>query len=167
MYEVVVSIPKGLVHDLLLNSILIFGVTRNKNWSVQLSISTELIADILGQYRFQMNKFTYGTAYSSRYADALLQSTNDTLHQLYSLLLEPIASRFTEKNVVIIPHGLLHYVPFHALFDGTHYLLESHTVSYAPSATILYRMMTQPDNRRLTAPLIIGLADDTIPYAQN
>lgn len=148
-------------------SILIFGVTSDKNWSAQLSISTERIADIVGQYRFQMNKFTYGTAYSSRYANALLHSTNDTLHQLYNLLLEPISSRFTEKNVIIIPHGLLHYVPFHALFDGTHYLLESHTISYAPSATILYRMMTQPDKRRLTAPLIIGLADDTIPYAQN
>jgi CHAT domain-containing protein len=149
------------------DSILVFGVTARKNWSVQLSIATDLIADILGQFRFQMNKFTYGAAYSSRYASALLGSTNDTLQQLYSLLLEPIASRLNHKNLIIIPHGLLHYVPFHALFDGRRYLLESQTISYAPSATVLYRMLTHPDKRGLTAPLIIGLADETIPFAQN
>ncbi|MBE2220399.1 MAG: CHAT domain-containing protein [Anaerolineae bacterium] len=148
-------------------SILTIGISTDENWSAQLAISAGQIADIVGQYRFQMNKFTYGAAYSSRHADALLHSANDTLHQLYTLLLEPIASQLTGKNLIIIPHGLLHYVPFHALFDGAHYLIESHTISYAPSATILYRMMTKPVKRGLNAPLIIGLADDTIPFAQN
>lgn len=148
-------------------SILIFGVSQAESWSKELSIPAALIDDTLGQFRFQMNKFTYGTAYSSRYADALLQSTNDTLHQLYTLLLQPISDLLTKNNLIIIPHGLLHYVPFHALFDDNHYLLQSKTVSYAPSATILYRLMTKPVKRGLNAPLIIGLADDTIPFAQN
>ena len=147
--------------------ILIFGVTAEDNWSVQLTIPAEHIADMLGQFRFQMNKFTYGTAYSSRHANALLQSTNDTLHQLYTLLLEPISHRLNHQNLIVIPHGLLHYVPFHALFDGNQYLLETKTISYAPSATILYRTMTKIDGRGLNSPLIIGLADETIPFAQN
>lgn len=149
------------------DSVLVFGVTSDKSWSKELSIPTTLIADALGQFRFQMNKFTYGTSYSTRYADALLHSTNDTLHQLYTLLIQPISEQLACKNLIIIPHGLLHYVPFHALFDGSNYLLETKTISYAPSATILYRMITQTDNRGLGSPLIIGLADESIPFAQN
>jgi CHAT domain-containing protein len=37
---------------------------------------------------------------------------------------------------VIVPHGNLHYVPFHALFDGRDYLLDRFEISYAPSAAV-------------------------------
>jgi len=39
--------------------------------------------------------------------------------------------------LIIAPDDTLHYVPFHALYDGAHYLLERYTFSYIPSATIL------------------------------
>ncbi|MGD9892744.1 MAG: CHAT domain-containing protein [Dehalococcoidia bacterium] len=40
------------------------------------------------------------------------------------------------RTLVIVPHGLLHYLPFHALHDGQRYLIEQYAVTYAPSITI-------------------------------
>jgi CHAT domain-containing protein len=55
------------------------------------------------------------------------------LTELYRILIEPIASEL-RKRVVIVPHGLLHRVPFHALWDGDNYLLDLHDIAYSPSA---------------------------------
>lgn len=48
----------------------------------------------------------------------------------------------------IIPHGFLHYVPFHAL-RTSQWLIEKYKIVYAPSATILQYCLgfkSQPDN---------------------
>jgi CHAT domain-containing protein len=56
-------------------------------------------------------------------------------------------------------------VPFHALWNGRTYLIDNHTISYAPSATVLYHTLTAKKQRQTCAPLILGLADETIPFA--
>ncbi|MDD3846719.1 MAG: CHAT domain-containing protein [Syntrophorhabdaceae bacterium] len=40
-------------------------------------------------------------------------------------------------NLVIVPHGALHYLPFNALYDGDRYLVERYTVRMMPSASVL------------------------------
>ena len=86
----------------------------------------------------------------------LTPDRNGHLHQpwplaeLSRLLIEPIAERLRGRRLLcIIPHGPLHYVPFHALHtdaatghspgqDGQpYYLLDQAEVLYAPSATVL------------------------------
>lgn len=66
--------------------------------------------------------------------------TVDQLAQkLYTLLLEPVEDEFGElKQLVIVPHGFLHYVPFAALqnSDGE-FLIDTHSISLIPSATVL------------------------------
>jgi len=58
--------------------------------------------------------------------------------RLFDALIRPIYSEFqTADHVCIIPHGSLHYVPFHALYDGANYLIEQKPISYASSATAL------------------------------
>ena len=43
----------------------------------------------------------------------------------------------TERSdLVVIPHGFLHHIPFHALFDGERYLADYLALSYAPSASV-------------------------------
>ena len=45
---------------------------------------------------------------------------------------------------MVIPDGRLHLVPFDGLMDTTdHYIVEEHTVTYAPSATSFYVLATQ------------------------
>ncbi len=59
--------------------------------------------------------------------------------QLYDQLIAPIAPMLQNaKQLVIVPHGVLHYLPFAALqkADST-YLIDDHALALAPSATVL------------------------------
>jgi tetratricopeptide (TPR) repeat protein/CHAT domain-containing protein len=58
--------------------------------------------------------------------------------QAYELLLAPVKDRIRGKDLVIVPGGPLAYVPFEALVEDGHYLIEKHRVRYAPSLTALH-----------------------------
>jgi CHAT domain-containing protein len=59
--------------------------------------------------------------------------------QLYSLLLDPLPAEARKFRLVIVPDGRLYTLPFESLRDGGgRYVIWSHVVSYAPSATALY-----------------------------
>jgi CHAT domain-containing protein/Tfp pilus assembly protein PilF len=59
------------------------------------------------------------------------------LQNLYKWLVAPLTEHLTTAQVAIIPHQLLHYVPFAALTDGTIYFGQQHTLSQLPSASVL------------------------------
>ncbi|GAC1580258.1 MAG: CHAT domain-containing protein [Ktedonobacteraceae bacterium] len=60
------------------------------------------------------------------------------LQKLYTLLLEPIADAIQSyKHIVVVPYGALHTVPFHALHNGTNFLIEHVQVSYLPTSSII------------------------------
>lgn len=60
------------------------------------------------------------------------------LRQLHDSLLRPIADVLPSyERLIIVPHEVLHYVPFHALYDGATYLLERIEVSYLPSSSLM------------------------------
>lgn len=148
------------------DEVIVFGLNNERMWVHRLPASRDKIANALIQLRFQINKFGYGPAYRERHADTLRQSTDESLRELYQALLAPIAERLTAETLIIVPHGILHYVPFQALFDGERYLIDKKTVSYAPSATILHRVLTSQVKINERPPLIIGLPDQMIPYVQ-
>ncbi|MEZ4707634.1 MAG: CHAT domain-containing protein [Caldilineaceae bacterium] len=74
--------------------------------------------------------------------------TSQIRQALYQKLIAPAAHLLQNKRrLYIIPHGPLHYVPFHALIapDGDTLLrADGPEIVYAPSATILFREMTPP-----------------------
>ena len=55
---------------------------------------------------------------------------------LFSELLGPVIEYKNATDLVIIPDGSLHLLPFSALQDGDGYVLASHTVDVDPSATV-------------------------------
>lgn len=73
-----------------------------------------------------------------------LQDGEELAQYFYRLLVSPVASSITASQLVIIPHGVLHYVPFQALHDGRRYLVEEYAISYAPSATVLQFTQSKP-----------------------
>ena len=76
--------------------------------------------------------------------------------ELYDLLLRPLHDEIAAADhVCIIPHGPLHFLPFHALHDGREYLIERRPVSYATSATTLVESL-QGANLRLRRALALG-----------
>jgi CHAT domain-containing protein len=68
--------------------------------------------------------------------------------ELFSLLLQPVIgdeSRTRATRLIIVSDGKLHLLPFDALRDSVgRYVLESHTVTYAPSATVLHLLRQSP-----------------------
>jgi CHAT domain-containing protein len=65
--------------------------------------------------------------------------------KLHDLLLHPIEELIWQndmqslKRLVIVPHGILHRLPFSALFDGSRYLVEKAATVQVPSASVLNR----------------------------
>jgi len=69
---------------------------------------------------------------------ALVGSTDYLSRELYKILIEPAASQIDSENLIIIPHSILHYLPFQALQNQNgKYLLEKYRISYLPSASVL------------------------------
>ena len=72
--------------------------------------------------------------------DRLVMKTYEkSVSELYEMLIQPIEREISgKKHLVIVPHGMLHYLPFQALLSrDRRYLIESFSISYLPSATVL------------------------------
>ncbi len=60
------------------------------------------------------------------------------LRRLYGQLIEPLEHALVRfPRWIVVPFGPLHYLPFQALHDGRHYLVERHEISYLPGASLL------------------------------
>jgi len=84
--------------------------------------------------------------------------------QLYAALFKDIPEAEKKERLIVVPDGRLHLLPFDALIDDRgRYLVYSHTITYAPSASAMYLVnsMTphQPSQRTL-----LGVGG--IPYDQ-
>jgi len=69
-------------------------------------------------------------------------TAREHLRELYDELIHPYIADLRQK-VVIVPHGFLHNLPFHAFFDGNSFLSEQRDVVYSPSA-VLYCSEASP-----------------------
>jgi CHAT domain-containing protein len=72
----------------------------------------------------------------------------------------------TKQHLVIVPYGLLHSLPFHALFDGAEYLIDRFSVCYAPSASIHAFCMRKSETGTGPA-LILGVEDANTPFVHD
>ncbi len=120
------------------------------------------VAGFLRLLQFQLSKFHLNPQYLETFKDSLVQSTHAHLTELYHELIAPVASRLKASHLVFVPHGLLHYVPFHALYDGTEHVIDRHTVSYSPSASIFALSQSRTANSSGAA-LVFGIPDLQAP----
>jgi CHAT domain-containing protein len=82
---------------------------------------------------------------------------------LYSVLLEPVIGQEAPKRLIIVPDGKLHLLPFDGLLDQNgKYVLESHIVTYAPSATVLH-LLRNSHSRDKVAMSFLGVGDVIYP----
>src|SRR5262249_32095818 len=109
--------------------------------------SAKRVMQIWRMLQFQLSKFHLGLDYIREFQDQLLEATQHRLRELYMELLAPIRSHLKGRHLIVVPHEALHHVPFHALFDGNRYLIDSFTVSYAPSASIYVQCRQKQANK--------------------
>jgi CHAT domain-containing protein len=87
------------------------------------------------------------------------------LAELYRDLLEPIPGVASHNRLIIVPDGRLHMLPFDALVDSAgRYLIDSHVISYAPSASSFYLFQRAPVSR---TPANGILALGGVPYSSS
>jgi CHAT domain-containing protein/tetratricopeptide (TPR) repeat protein len=136
--------------------------------------SAATVARLVQQLDVQWDRLGTGREFAERHTALLERSTQRVLNSLYEELIEPLEPLLEEtvdrtsdrteasRKIVIVPHGLLHRVPFHALFDGGSYLLERFEISYAPSAKV-YSLCQGRIPRGFDKALVLGVADPSIP----
>ncbi len=112
--------------------------------------------------RFQLSKFRLGAEYVSTFQAQLLEATKAHLRHFHASLIAPLAADLEAEHLIITPHDFLHYVPFHALLDGSDYLGSRYSISYAPSATVYYLCAAKQPGPAGGA-LVLGVPDPAAP----
>jgi CHAT domain-containing protein/tetratricopeptide (TPR) repeat protein len=104
---------------------------------------------------------------SGKVTPAVLQASariaQTHLRELYEGLVAPFGDRLLNfSHLVVMPCGILHEVPFHALHDGVRFLIDTHSVSYAPSAQVYDLCLSRSRSRKSSA-LVLGIPDAAAP----
>ena len=126
---------------------LVFVVTREKVLAVSLAASPEKLFNTIQRFREEAVEGISPLRSGS-------EDYDKTLSVLYDILVHPVEKEISHvEHLVIVPHGILHYLPFQALRttrEGKQgYLVESYAVSYLPSASVLkYARTKNKENRK-------------------
>jgi len=126
---------------------LVFIITRDTYETESLEVSREDLADTITTFR----DFA-----------SLDDPHPASLQQLHSWLIAPIEAHLQTSMVGIVPHGVLHYLPFAALTDGERYLGEEYVLFTLPSASALTFIQ---EKRKDRADSVLALGNPTIAEA--
>jgi CHAT domain-containing protein len=122
-------------------NLFIFVISKGEIRVVSLSITKDEIDTLLLDFRAKVV--------------ARDKNANLSAKALYYLLIDPVKQFLSSSKICIIPHSILHYIPFQALYDGHSYLIQQHQVFYAPSLTVL-RFCLQKRSQSKKSLLAIG-----------
>ena len=133
--------------------------------SVARAISSKReVEDGLKALRFQIEKFTYGEAYVDMHFWQLKAAMDECLTRLYESVFAPLEGMLSGNRLAVIPHGALHYVPFHALCDDRgYYLIDRFEISYAPSAGVLKQSRERPGDSCADSLVAFGVTEQRTP----
>ena len=82
--------------------------------------------------------------FRSTLQDPTSERTSEISVKLYDKLMRPLEPYLLQPNLVIVPHGILHYLPFNALSNGQQYLLDRYSLRYLPSASVIVYLGASP-----------------------
>jgi tetratricopeptide (TPR) repeat protein len=148
------------------NELLAFVVTDTTVEVVGGLTSEEQLDTALEQFRLQVDTLHNGAERMRPHLAQLTARAQHHLGTLYDMLLKPFEQRLGTRRLVVVPHRALHSVPFHALYDGTSYLIERREVVYAPSASVLHHCLARPQ-RPLRRAVLLGTPDAQTPWVRD
>ncbi|MGM0546648.1 MAG: CHAT domain-containing protein [Bacteroidota bacterium] len=120
-------------------------------------VDESLFAMVISEQSFEVKELPVDSTLSGQISDYrdTISKTSDLStftrqsHQLYTKLLEPVSDFISDQDLLIIPDGALHYLPFESLvtdapedtadikFRDFSYVINNHAVGYASSAGLL------------------------------
>ncbi|MDH3590839.1 MAG: CHAT domain-containing protein [Planctomycetota bacterium] len=114
-------------------AVLAFVVTRTNLQVVHVDVQASTIRGHLDRFRFHLGKFDRKTIASP---ELVYDATRANLEQLSELIFEPLLPFLSTRRIVVVPHSLLHGLPFHALPLGDGWTMDRFEFVYAPSAAV-------------------------------
>jgi tetratricopeptide (TPR) repeat protein len=126
----------------------------------------EQLGDRLARLQFQIDRALRARGAGARGHGRLVADARAELEALEAMLIRPLRSDLGPgRRLLIVPHGPLHLLPFHALWDGSSHLIERYEVLYAPSAGV-YAHLSSADRTTRAGALVVGVADAAAPQIQ-
>jgi len=133
---------------------------------LEAKVNELLLPNISNQPRKSEPTMFYGTTEiktttSDKEREANRERFVNVSKDLYTLLLSPMEKDIKTPNLIIVPHGVLHKVPFSVLSDGRRYLLDKYSLTLLPSASVIEYVAAK---RKASKESILVLANPQTDY---
>jgi CHAT domain-containing protein len=125
--------------------------------------TTSAVRASLKGLNFQLSKFHLQPAYVQNHSDQLLEATQYHLRELHAQLIAPIMDKLSGRSLIFIPHHVLHYLPFQAIYDGVNYLVDSFDIVRAASTSVL-KFCRDKKIQKTEQDLVLAVADEMTPH---
>jgi len=156
---------QAIVYAGIHQEILAFLVDRTSVKVYRHLTDVDAIQAAAAELRFQLGRVELDPLYVARHSLRLEARLQQALLQLYQLLVAPLAAEIQSNRLLFVPFGPLHRIPLHALWDGSHYLIERAECSYAPSASLAVFRHQHTPLSKLHAWAGFAISDPMIPAA--
>jgi len=144
----------------------LFVADRDRVEAIPRLAPSDRVHDLVELLRFQLSKGVLGEAHAERFGAFIESTLRSYFERLHDLLILPVADRLDGKRVRIVPHGLLHGLPFHAFESGGSALVERCSISYAPSLAAM-GLLSRGRPRSTSPPLVLGVPDHSAPLIRH
>ena len=115
-----------------------FTLSRNAIQVHRLSVTVQALTHLVEQWQINVA----GALKLSSIGEAAYRLTlhaRRILQKLHASLIQPLDLPSNTERLVIVPYGVLHFLPFHLLYDGAKYLIEKREILILPAAGLLTR----------------------------
>ena len=126
------------------DEVLVFLIDRGSFKVVRHLTPVKRVQYLTGRLQYQLKKFASAAAHGRSDGGDLRSATDQLMGQFYHELFAALVPDIHSNRLIIVPHGLLHRIPFHAFHDGKNYIAERFEVSYAPSGSVLKYCLERP-----------------------
>jgi CHAT domain-containing protein len=142
-----------------------FVVTRD-TFACYMQVKPDSLAEKILEMRKMLTDNKYGNYDIEDYSDFVRLS-----HNLYKILVEPVANEIKDKRIIIVPDEVISLIPFEVLltenppasniadFSKLPYLIRDYPVSYAYSASLLMNRGTLKNKKERLVSFVPGYED--------
>ncbi|MGA1017793.1 MAG: CHAT domain-containing protein [Phycisphaerales bacterium] len=143
-----------------------FVATRDRIEALPLELATGEVHDALDRFAFRSRRRLRANGPTP---GARSIAVDSILSHLGSRLWGPVAGRLDgRRRVTVVPHGVLHGVPFAALDVGEGPLVAHHHLSIAPSVAVWLSLREQAARREAPGrTVLVGVTDDAAPAVED
>jgi CHAT domain-containing protein len=118
----------------------LFGNSRSFVWCISANNISFWILPGKSEIEKTVNQYLalINTAPNNLYVERDISKLKEQAENLFRILFGQLSEQIVPgQKLIIVPDGVLHYLPFEALVRNKHYLIEDHEISYVPSVSLL------------------------------